>query len=71
MGAYCLDPFGDSWWDPLTVWHMGASSFVFVDGHSDRRLWSMETTEDFMGPFWEKFGLIPVTDEGVQDLQWM
>ena len=71
MGPYCLDLDADRWWDPLTVWHAGASSFGFADGHAEQRLWHKETVDYFLFEFVDNFGLIPLTDGGWEDLRWM
>ena len=74
-GSFIIDPAGDSWFDPLTVWHGGASSFAFADGHSDFKKWDQETVEYFTNvdpetgfPTGER---IPTTDGGIEDIKWM
>jgi len=75
MDSFLLDPDGnddgDYWWDPLAVWHKGASSFSFADGHAEQRHWSDETVGEFgladEGSYspWR-----PVTAGGIDDLNW-
>lgn len=71
MDSFIINPEGYSWWDPLAVWHKGASSFSFADGHVEQRHWSDETVSQFNladeGNYraWE-----PQTAGGVDDLKW-
>jgi prepilin-type N-terminal cleavage/methylation domain-containing protein/prepilin-type processing-associated H-X9-DG protein len=59
-----------AWGDSITVRHKGASSFVFADGHTEFRLWSKETEELFEDPV-GAWGTVPVTDGGIDDIEWM
>jgi prepilin-type processing-associated H-X9-DG protein len=69
MGSYVIDRIVERWQDPLTVWHSGASSFGFGDGHTEFRLWSHETVEYFTSS--NPWGLYPVTEKGIEDVRWM
>jgi len=71
MDSFVMNPDGSDWWDPLAVWHKGASSFSFADGHVEQRHWSNETVEKFdlaeTGGYksWR-----PASAGGKDDLQW-
>ena len=67
-GSFIFDPAATHWNDPLTVWHGGASSFAFADGHAEKKKWNKETVDAFTE---EAFGFTPVTDGGIEDLGWM
>ncbi len=69
MGAFVIDAIVLRWQDPLTVWHAGASSFGFADGHTEFRNWSPETVEYFNGYY--PWGYIPTTEKGIEDVKWM
>jgi prepilin-type N-terminal cleavage/methylation domain-containing protein/prepilin-type processing-associated H-X9-DG protein len=45
--AWHLDPTGDSWGDPLAVWHNKKSTLGFADGHSELHTWRDERTMEF------------------------
>ncbi|MBN1457865.1 MAG: prepilin-type N-terminal cleavage/methylation domain-containing protein [Sedimentisphaerales bacterium] len=65
VGAY-------SWWDLLAVWHKGASSFSFADGHVEQRHWSEETVSQFTLPNEKDYkAWNPVTAGGIDDFNWM
>jgi prepilin-type N-terminal cleavage/methylation domain-containing protein/prepilin-type processing-associated H-X9-DG protein len=70
--SFLIDVEGYDWWDPLGVWHKGASSFSFADGHVEQRHWSEETVSEFSladdGNYnpWN-----PVTAGGIDDFNWM
>jgi prepilin-type N-terminal cleavage/methylation domain-containing protein/prepilin-type processing-associated H-X9-DG protein len=68
-GAFVIDPIVVRWQDPLTVWHSGASSFGFADGHTEFRLWSRETVKYFNGD--QPWGYYPTTEKGIEDVKWM
>jgi prepilin-type N-terminal cleavage/methylation domain-containing protein/prepilin-type processing-associated H-X9-DG protein len=72
IDSFLINVKGYDWWDPLAVWHKGASSFSFADGHVEQRHWSDETVSEFSladegayGP-WN-----PVTAGGIDDFNWM
>ena len=59
-----------AWGDSLTVRHRGATSFTFADGHTELRLWSKETIDLFEDPL-GNWGTVPVTQGGIEDLDWI
>jgi prepilin-type N-terminal cleavage/methylation domain-containing protein/prepilin-type processing-associated H-X9-DG protein len=69
MGSFVIDAVVLKWQDPLTVWHSGASSFGFADGHTEFKVWCQETVEYFNG--YHPWGYFPTTDKGIEDLQWV
>ena len=73
-GSFVIEPVENSWADPLTVWHGGASSFAFADGHADFKKWDPETVEYFTNV--DEAGFLtgdraPTTDGGIDDITWM
>jgi prepilin-type N-terminal cleavage/methylation domain-containing protein/prepilin-type processing-associated H-X9-DG protein len=74
-GSFILEPVKNSWADPLTVWHGGASSFAFADGHAEFRKWDPETVEYFTNVDPETGfptgSREPLTPGGIEDIDWM
>lgn len=72
VDSFLINVGGYSWVDPLAVWHKGASSFSFADGHVEQRHWSSETVDNFSmsnedsSSAWE-----PETAGGIDDFNWM
>jgi len=71
VGSYVIDPTEDKWSDPMTVWHSGASSFAFADGHTEAKKWDRETVDIFTDVGWATGDLTPTTDGGIEDVKWM
>jgi prepilin-type processing-associated H-X9-DG protein len=44
MGSWVVNPTGDSWIDPLAIWHNKRSTLGFADGHSEKHRWLDERT---------------------------
>jgi prepilin-type N-terminal cleavage/methylation domain-containing protein len=51
MGSWIIYPDGDTWCDPLTVWHGNRSCIGWADGRAEMHRWvdkrTMEMAEDF------------------------
>jgi hypothetical protein len=43
-GSWILDKDGDSFWDPISIWHKKSSTLGFADGHADLHLWKEKST---------------------------
>ena len=43
-GSWILDKDGDSFWDPISIWHKKSSTLGFADGHAELHLWKEKTT---------------------------
>ena len=72
MDSFLINPEGNSWWDPLAVWHKGASSFSFADGHVEQRHWSDETISKFSLSEEDGYSAWkPETAGGKDDFNWM
>ncbi len=70
MNAWVLNVTGQTWRDPLTVWHNGGSNLGFADGHAEIHKWSEETIDYFLNL--SVFGgFDPQTIEGEEDLRYM
>lgn len=51
--AWHLDPTGDSWGDPLAIWHNNKSTLGFADGHAELHTWRDQRTVEFSnGGYW-------------------
>lgn len=64
----------NDWYDSLAVWHRGASSFAFADGHVEQRHWSKETEARFVYAEEANQKLeawTPDTAGGIDDFNWM
>ncbi len=55
------------WWDPFAIWHNGASTFGYADGHSEQRKWVNSTTKQ-MAADQVKNVAIPATER--EDYLW-
>ncbi|MBI9018358.1 MAG: hypothetical protein JEZ07_13980 [Phycisphaerae bacterium] len=72
MNAWVINISEHQWWDPLTVWHLGASSLAFADGHAEKIKWADETVEFFKATkSFNSSGWRPTFSGGVEDLEWM
>ena len=45
-GSWILDKDGDSFWDPISIWHKKSSTLGYADGHAEAHLWREKTTWD-------------------------
>lgn len=45
LGPWALNPETKQWIDPVAVWHNGASTFSFADGHAESHRWLEHTTK--------------------------
>jgi prepilin-type N-terminal cleavage/methylation domain-containing protein len=43
-GSWILDKDGDSFWDPISIWHRKSSTLGYADGHAELHLWKEKTT---------------------------
>jgi hypothetical protein len=43
-GSWILDKKGNSFWDPISIWHRKGSTLGYADGHSELHLWVDKTT---------------------------
>ncbi|OHB66925.1 MAG: hypothetical protein A2Y76_03695 [Planctomycetes bacterium RBG_13_60_9] len=43
-GGWSYNPFTNSMWDPLGVFHSDACTFSFMDGHAERKKWEDKRT---------------------------
>lgn len=43
-GSWILDKDGDSWHDPISIWHKKASTLGFADGHAELHNWRDKNT---------------------------
>lgn len=51
--AWHLYPTGDSWGDPLAIWHNNKSTLGFADGHAQLHRWRDQRTIEFSnGGYW-------------------
>jgi prepilin-type processing-associated H-X9-DG protein len=51
--AWHLNPSGDSWGDPLAIWHNNKSTLGFADGHAELHTWRDQRTIEFSnGGYW-------------------
>ena len=77
VGAWSLgvpEDGRDGWWDGLAVWHNGASTFGFADGHAENHKWKNEQTieraeRDLSGG--GAYGYQPYTSGPREDLDWL
>lgn len=46
MGSWLVNPTGDSWIDPLTVWHDESSCLGWADGRGEMHRWLDQRTVD-------------------------
>lgn len=73
-GSWLTDPNGESWIDPVAVWHHMRSGMAFADGRAEMHRWldksTMDIAERAATGDTSVFTLSPPTDEG-QDLEWM
>jgi len=68
-GSWVLNPKGQTWVDPLAIWHSRArSSLGYADGHADIRRWMDHSTME-MSEKQEFF--YPVPEKEGEDLRFM
>jgi prepilin-type N-terminal cleavage/methylation domain-containing protein/prepilin-type processing-associated H-X9-DG protein len=46
MGSWVMDPAGNSWIDPLAIWHNKRSTFSYADGSAEKHRWLNQLTMD-------------------------
>jgi prepilin-type N-terminal cleavage/methylation domain-containing protein/prepilin-type processing-associated H-X9-DG protein len=66
MGSWVVNPTGDSWLDPLSIWHVGRSTLGWADGHAETHKWVDERTIEM-----SELGLFSETHPDNADLQFM
>jgi len=49
LGPWALNPETKQWIDPVAVWHNGASTFSFADGHAESHRWLQVSTKNASG----------------------
>ena len=74
MGSWVVNPTGDSWIDPLAVWHNDRSSFSYADGRAEKHQWVDKSTMEMAARAAEGdesvFNFSPGAGEG-EDLRFM
>jgi prepilin-type N-terminal cleavage/methylation domain-containing protein/prepilin-type processing-associated H-X9-DG protein len=70
MGSWIVYPTGDSWCDPLTVWHGNRSCLGWADGHAEMHRWVDERTIEMAEVYADGGGWSP-THPGSEDLKFM
>ncbi len=55
MGSWLVNPTGNSWIDPLSIWHNGRSALGWADGRATMHKWLDQRTLDLAGEgeWWE------------------
>ncbi len=69
MGSWVVNPTGDSWIDPLAIWHNKRSTLGFADGHSEKHRWEDERTIELGGE--ETWGAVSRNQPDNPDLIYM
>ena len=46
MGSWILNPTGNNWADPLSIWHNTRSTLGWADGHAEVHRWLDARTID-------------------------
>lgn len=59
MGSWIIYPTGDSWCDPLTVWHGNRSCLGWADGRAEMHRWLDERTIEMAEIFADQGGWSP------------
>lgn len=67
LGPWALDPENKQWIDPVAVWHNGASTFSFADGHAESHRWLEVATRESSGDNSQFFWSGPKND---RDFAW-
>jgi len=70
MGSWIVYPTGDSWCDPLAIWHGNRSCLGWADGHTEMHRWLDERTIEMAKIYAEQGGWSP-THPGNPDLKFM
>jgi len=74
MGSWVMDPDGNSWIDPLAIWHNKRSTFSYADGSAEKHRWVNELTMDMAlraaDGDQSAFNLTPPADER-EDIEFM
>lgn len=66
MGSWLVFPTGDSWIDPLSIWHVKRSALGWADGHAEVHKWLDKRTIEMS----EK-GVFMANHPGSPDLKFM
>ena len=66
MGSWVVPPDGDSWYDPVCVWHNGRSALGFADVHVEMHRWEDKRTLEMA-----KEGAFNAVHENSVDLKYM
>ena len=68
-GSWVINPLGESWWDPIDIWHSGSRSTLgFADGHVDIHHWVDRSTLEMSE---NQVFLCPVPPNEGSDLRFM
>ncbi len=68
-GSWVINPLGESWWDPIDVWHSGSRSTLgFADGHVDAHHWVDQSTVEMSE---NQVFFCPVPPDEGSDLRFM
>jgi prepilin-type N-terminal cleavage/methylation domain-containing protein/prepilin-type processing-associated H-X9-DG protein len=68
-GSWVINPIGESWWDPIDIWHNGnRSTLGFADGHVDMHRWVDRSTVEMSE---NQVFLCPVPATEGSDLRFM
>ena len=67
LGPWALNPEIKQWIDPVAVWHNGASTFSFADGHAESHRWLEVSTKKASGEQTQLMWSGPRND---RDLAW-
>jgi prepilin-type N-terminal cleavage/methylation domain-containing protein len=70
MGSWLVYPTGDSWCDPLTVWHGNRSTLGWADGRAELHRWEDERTIEMARVYADEGGWSPSHPDSV-DLKFM
>ena len=66
VGGWVIFVNGDQWIDPVTIWHIGTTTFSWADGHVEPHKWSDKRTYEIS----EK-GLMNQVTPNNSDLKWL
>ena len=70
MGSWIVYPTGDSWCDPLSIWHGNRSCLGWADGHAEMHRWLDERTIEMARIYAEEGGWSPTHPDN-PDLKFM
>jgi len=69
MGSWIIYPTGDSWCDPLTVWHGNRSTLGWADGRAEMHRWLDKRTIELSGE--EEWWTVDRSQPDSPDLKFM